>query len=404
MAWKKTKYRGVRFREHPTRKYGIQKDRYFAIRYMKDGITHEEGTGWASEKMTAEKAFDILNKFKRAAREGTGEPTRLSEKRQLEEELKQQAAEEAAKQEREALTFAQYFRIHYLPIAKTSKKKVSWEKEESHFKHWIELAIGAIPLKDLRPIHLERLKKNLLEKNKSARTIQYVFSTVRVVWNHARKNRVIAGDSPTRAVDKPKVENRRIRYLTIDEAQTLLDDLKSRDLATYRMAAISLFMGLRAGEVFNLKWKSLDRENGLLWIMDGKSGKSRAVYMPDQIQGLFKEMTPGKPESLVFPGPDGQPLREISSYFRTAVKKLKFNEGITDRRERFSFHSLRHTAASFLIQNGVDLYTIKEILGHGSIALTERYSHLADHALKDAMKKMPSLTGNKVAKVITLSN
>ena len=77
--------------------------------------------------------------------------------------------------------------------------------------------------------------------------------------------------------------------------------------------------------------------------------------------------------------------------FRTAVKKLELNAGITDRRERFSFHSLRHSCASLLIQSGVDLYTVKEILGHGSIALTERYSHLADSALKEAAKKMPSL-------------
>jgi site-specific recombinase XerD len=115
-------------------------------------------------------------------------------------------------------------------------------------------------------------------------------------------------------------------------------------------------------------------------------------------------MTPGKPETLIFPDPDGEPRREITKFFRTAVKKLGFNEGITDRREKFSFHSLRHTAASFLIQNGVDLYTVKEILGHESIALTERYSHLADHTLKEAANKMPSLTRDQAAqeKVVNL--
>jgi integrase len=157
------------------------------------------------------------------------------------------------------------------------------------------------------------------------------------------------------------------------------------------MASIPLFTGLRAGEIFNLKWKSLDRENGLVWVMDGKSGKSRAVYMPDQVKDLFQGMTPGEPEELIFPGPGGKVLPQIPKPFRTAVKKLELNAGIADRRERFTFHSLRHTAASFLIQSGVDLYTVKEILGHGSIALTERYSHLADTALKEAANKMPNL-------------
>lgn len=393
--WKNTSFTGVRYREHPTRKHGIMPDRYFVVRYQRDGKRVEEKLGWASDKegkWTAEKAATILAKLKDAYDQGKSEPTRLAEARQSEKERKEREALEKARQEKENLTFGQYFNGTYFPIAKTSKKKVSWEKEESHFKHWIEPAIGKISLKDLRPIHLERLKKTLLEGKKSPRTIQYIFSTARIVWNHAKKNRMVEGDSPTKAVKKPKVENRRIRFLNAEEAQTLLEDLERRDLATYRMAAISLFMGLRAGEIFNLEWKNLDRENGLLWVMDGKSGKSRAVYMPDQVKKIFKEMTPGGPEDLIFPGPDGEPLREITSYFRTAVKKLGFNEGITDRRERFSFHSLRHTAASFLIQSGVDLYTVKEILGHGSIALTERYSHLADHALKLAAQKMPDLT------------
>jgi len=78
-----------------------------------------------------------------------------------------------------------------------------------------------------------------VKKPKSARTIQYIFATVRGTWNMARKHRVIEGDSPTKAVKKPKVENKRVRYLTTEKAQTLLEDLKGRDLATYRMAFIS---------------------------------------------------------------------------------------------------------------------------------------------------------------------
>jgi integrase len=392
MTWQTTRFPGVRYREHRTRKHGIHPDRYFTIRYSRDGERREEKLGWASQGWTAEKAAKVLTGLKAAYDQGKQEPTRLIEARQAEKERKEQEAQDKARQEKESLTFAQYFTGSYFPEAKNSKKKVSWEKEESHFRLWIEPAIGGIPLRDLRPLHLERLKKNLLVAGKSPRTIQYVFSTVRVVWNHARKNRVIEGDSPTRAVPKPKVENRRIRFLSAEEAQTLLEDLQGRDLGTYRMAAISLFMGLRAGEIFNLKWKSVDQGNGLLWVMDGKSGKSRPVYMPDQVKKLFQEMTAGDPEELVFPGPEGKPLREITYYFRTSVKYLKFNEGITDRRERFSFHSLRHTAASFLILSGVDLYTIKEILGHQSIALTERYSHLANRALQAAAQKMPDLT------------
>jgi integrase len=411
MKWKYLEgVKGIRYREHPTRKHGIHPDRYFTICYQHKGQRVEEGFGWLSEGRTLKKAIRRLDELREAAKDpqknpdGIPKPTRLSEARQAEKERREQEALEKAREEKETLTFGQYFTGTYSPETKGKKK---WEKEESHFRLWIEPAIGKIPLKDLRPLHLERLKKTLLEagkiegdakavkKPKSPRTIQYVFSTVRVVWNHARKNRVIQGDCPTKGVSKPKVENRRIRFLDEDEAGEFLSYLKGRDLAVYRMATISLFMGLRAGEVFGLRWKNLDQGNGLLWVMDGKSGKSRAVYMPDQVKTLFSEMRPGNPEDLIFPGPGGTVLREIPMPFRTAVRKLELNAGISDRRERFSFHSLRHSCASLLIQSGVDLYTVKEILGHGSIALTERYSHLADSALKEAAKKMPSLTGDQ---------
>lgn len=402
--WIKTKYPGVRFYFHETRKHGVKFDQYFSIRYQRDGKRVEEGLGWASENMTLEKAAKQLGDLKEAARLGKTGATRLKEKREIEKERREQETLEKKKREKEGLTFGQFFEKTYYPISERSKKPESYLHELGHFKNWIEPAIGEIPLKDLRPIHLERLKKTLLEAKKSARTIQYIFATVRGCWNTARKHRLIEGDCPTKSVKKPKVENKRIRFLDLTESGEFLNYLKGRDLAIYRMAAISLFMGLRAGEIFNLRWKNFDQGNGLLWVMDGKSGKSRAVYMPNQVKTLFSELDPGEPEVLIFPGPEGKILREIPMPFRTAVRKLEMNAGIEDRRERFSFHSLRHSCASLLIQSGVDLYTVKSILGHGSIALTERYSHLADHALKEAANKMPSLTTDQAdqGKVITL--
>ncbi|MBI5583494.1 MAG: site-specific integrase [Deltaproteobacteria bacterium] len=425
MTWHKTKYPGVRYREHATRKHGIHPDRYFVIRYKQKGVSKEEGLGWASEKgpdgkalWTAEIAAAKLAELKKAYKAGEGKPTRLSEARQVDQDRREREAAEKVRQEKENLTFGQFFHETYYPAAKRDKKRMSHLTEWGHFKNWIEPAIGAIPLKDIRPLHLERLKKTLMEsreiwgangkkivqKPKSARTIEYIFATIRGAWNMARKHRLIEEDAPTKAVKKPKVENKRIRYLTTEEAHTLLEELLSQSPAVYRMAAISLYTGLRAGEVFGLKWKNLDRENGLLWIMDGKSGKSRPVYMPEAVHDLFQEMTPDSPEDLIFPGPRGRPFPQVPRIFDRAVKKLGFNKGIEDRRERFTFHGLRHTAASFLIQSGVDLYTVKSILGHSTIALTERYSHLANDALKEAARKMPVLTGDqaKAGKIVKI--
>src|SRR4030067_919470 len=90
LKWKKTKFPGVRYYDHPTRKHGIQKDRYFAIRYQRDGKRHEEGIGWASEGWTAEKAANELAELKKAHTLGTGGPTSLNEKREVEKEKREQ--------------------------------------------------------------------------------------------------------------------------------------------------------------------------------------------------------------------------------------------------------------------------------------------------------------------------
>ncbi|HEX7627775.1 MAG TPA: hypothetical protein VF354_02500, partial [Candidatus Methanoperedens sp.] len=94
VKWESSKYKGVRYYEHPTRKRGVQKDRYYAIRYQKEGKRKEEGLGWASEKdpmdgknWTAEKAALMLAELRGSSRTGHG-ATRLAEKRAIENERK----------------------------------------------------------------------------------------------------------------------------------------------------------------------------------------------------------------------------------------------------------------------------------------------------------------------------
>jgi site-specific recombinase XerD len=68
--------------------------------------------------------------------------------------------------------------------------------------------------------------------------------------------------------------------------------------------------------------------------------------------------------------------------------ELGFNAGVTDRRQRVVFHTLRHTFASWLVQNGTDLYTVSKLLGHSDISMTQRYSHLSDDTLQRAVKNL----------------
>lgn len=388
MKWIETPSKGVRYREHPTRKHGkIKKDRYYAIRYQKNGKRKEEGLGWASDGWTLDKAIAELIKLKEAAQKGEG-PARLAEKRDLENKRKDAEQKEKLKRQKENLTVDKYFEETYYPTAKTHKKKETYKKEELHFRIWIAPVIGNKSFKDLTPFDVERIKKKLLDAGKAPRTVQYVLATTRQIWNMARRDGLVTGDSPTRSVKVPKFDNRRQRFLSYDEAEALLSRLREKNQQVYQMSFLGLHTGMRASEIFNLKWSCIDTDRGLIAIMDAKSGHGRTAFMTEQIKAIFLDMTEGKKDDLVFPNKEGRAYSEIPHPFRKAIADLKFNEGVTDRRQRVMFHTLRHTFGSWHAEAGTDLYVIRSLMGHGSIQLTERYSHLSNGALNNATRNL----------------
>ncbi|OQX96916.1 MAG: hypothetical protein B6I20_13785 [Bacteroidetes bacterium 4572_117] len=174
--------------------------------------------------------------------------------------------------------------------------------------------------------------------------------------------------------------NSRIRFLSYKEAEILLDTLKMSSISLYEKTLISLHCGLRASEIFQLTWSQVDVEHGILNIIDSK-GSDRSVYMSGPVKQIFKIKTHGKQNALVFPGRNKKASVQISNTFQKIADKL-FNKDITDSRQKVVFHTCRHTAASWMVMKGVSLYVVQKVLGHSTIQVTERYSHLAPDQLK----------------------
>jgi len=377
------KFRGVRWHQHSTRRHGVQYDRLYGIRYQLGGKRFENILGWTSEGWSERKAADELAKLKEAYTVGEGDFA-LKEKRRKAME-KAQAEEEARRQEALAnIALKDFWNKHYWPAQK-HKAEGSLVAEESLFKKWIEPLFGETPLVKLSAADLEHLKAKLREEGRAPSTIKYCFAIISQVWAIAKRDNFVSGDSPTRLVSLPKRDNRRERFLTAKEAEKLLSLLKKQLPQAHDMCLLALYCGLRFGEVAALDWKSVNFTEGILSIRDPKAKRNRAAFMTPKVTAMLRERhTEAKDKTgLLFPNRKGERITSASNAL-TKIMDAMFNEGVDDTRQRVSFHTLRHTFASWLVQRSVDLYKVKELMGHEDIKMTMRYAHLAPEGLRKA--------------------
>lgn len=399
----KTRHTGVFFRENNSRQYNGRNDRYYLIRYRFQGRQVEEGIGWASRGWNEIKARNLLATLREAHKTGKG-PRTLAEQREAANAEREALEAERTEQERESLTLGQFWQDTYFPNAQQEKTQRTAQREASFFNKWLSPTLASKPLSQISPLDLERIKKAMLDTGSAPRSIQYMLAVCRQVFHHARDRGIFHGEPPTTKVSKPKFDNARIRFLTVDEAGQLLRSLAEVSADLHDQALLSLHCGLRAGEVFSLEWGDIDFEREQLTLRDTKNSRTRVTFMTTQVREMLAGRKIGNPEELVFPAVGGGKRSQISAAFGRAVHRLGFNNGITDRRNRVTFHTLRHTFASWLVQGGQPLYSVQQLLGHKTPAMTSRYSHLAPDHLKGAVKTIEATASGSRSKVILLED
>ena len=167
----------------------------------------------------------------------------------------------------------------------------------------------------------------------------------------------------------PKFDNRRQRFLSKTEAVKLFSFLESSE-EWYAIAMFALHTGLRRGEIFNIHRSHVNYDERLLAIPNTKSGVNRIIPLNDIAAKIIsKHMQKVDRRGLLF-------LCVAPKTFSRAVDKSGLNDGIIDTRQRVVFHTLRHTFASWLVQDGVPLVVVSQLLGHSSLNMTMRYAHL----------------------------
>lgn len=393
MARQKIRIQNVGWKSHPTRKHGVGRDKYFHIRHTVNGQEVREYIGWATDGWRLEDVVALKKQLFENKRTGESWQT-IKQKREMEEAQRQEEAALKRMNERDATTVAQVW-SEYFEQAREEKTQRSWTREESLWRLWIKPVIGDMKIKDVAPIHLERIKKNMAtsvkgKKGLSPRSIHYALAVIRQVFNYAQRHGIFVGANPVSRVKKPTVDNRRFRFLTRDEADKLLTVLATKSQDVHDQALIALHCGLRAGEIFNLTWQDVDVEKGILTLRDTKNTKTRPAFLTEATRKMLKYRATGgvQREQLVFPARGGGKAVQVSDTFNRAVNEIGLNKGATDARMRVTFHSLRHTFASMLVENGTDLYTVKELLGHSDFKMTARYAHLGQNTLQEAVNRL----------------
>ncbi len=276
--------------------------------------------------------------------------------------------------------FSTYCKTNVAPSTQTRYKAIL-----DNFKRFIEAEHPHIEkVSQFKPRMFEEFKSFRKGEGAHNRTINAEMVVTRMMfrlavqWHYADKN-------PTDGVSKLKLPKKNPpRFLTQEECEKLL---ANSDKWLYPIFYAFLNTGLRKAELENLEWTDIDfdRKKIKVSIKDDWSPKTdeREIPISNGLYPLFQKQKQSSNSNYVFPGEDGKRIfkNRLLRRIKTLAKQLKLGEGI-------GVHTLRHTFASHLVMKGVDLTTIKQLMGHSGIETTMIYSHLTEDHVNNAVDKL----------------
>lgn len=246
----------------------------------------------------------------------------------------------------------------YLEWARQHKR--SWVRDEFMIQNLKE-HFGGMLLRDIKPLDVQEYTTKRLQSVKGS-TVNREISCLKHMLNLACEWEMLS-ENPLRKMRRLQEQQKEIRILTHDEIKRLLEASCSHLRA---MIIIALNTGMRLGEILGLSWSAVDFAQGHITLWKTKNSKPRHIPMNIEVRKVLEGLRNGS--DLVFPS---KRLNGPRAYVKTAWWAALERAGIED----FTFHGIRHHAATMMVLGGIDLVTVKEILGHSNIQMTMRYAH-----------------------------
>ena len=272
----------------------------------------------------------------------------------------------------------------YLTYAREHKR--SWKRDAGVMRCFKDF-FGSKRIDKLAALDFERYKAERVKSvsrasvNRELAVAKRMFSLA-VEWG-------VLGSNPVAAVKPYREAERNFRALTPEECEQLIDGC---NVKLQPFVVVALNTGLRRGEMFRLQWSHVNLPGGSLTVAESKSGKVRKVPLNAAARGALQALPPPR-KGYVFPGRGGAMRDNVrkawdSACKRAGIQSVTLHPETGTRQVWPRVHDLRHTFATNLVLGGVDLVTVKELMGHADISTTLRYAHPTPESKRNAVNSL----------------
>lgn len=266
------------------------------------------------------------------------------------------------------------FAIEFLEQRKSGRK---WWKKDLYRMKTLVNQFGNSFLSDISTYNIEKFKTKRRDEV-SGPTVNRELALLKSLFNMAGKWGFLTTENPVKGVSYYP-ERQMERILSNGEAERLIASCGE----TVRPVVVcALNLGMRKSELLDLEWKNVNFRHRFIRVERSKNNRSRKIPMNSVVYEELSRLRGNGNTHVFTKGNSTEPLRCVRSTFESACRRAD----ITNVR----FHDLRHTFATNLVMQGVDLVTVKEILGHSTIEMTVRYSHPSDERKMTAVERLVS--------------
>jgi len=258
--------------------------------------------------------------------------------------------------------------------------------------NWWKDKIGSFLLSDITTaLIIENRNKLLSEKSlrkdgkRSNSTVNRYCAALSHCFTIAVKEWEWLQENPMSKMKKLKEPRGRVRFLSDEERERLLTVCKeSQSPFLYVLVVLAISTGARKMELCSLNWEDVDLKRGMIILHDTKNGERRALPLVGIAKDLMKEHFKNRNENTnrVFPAKNLIDPIDIRAPFETALIKAEIKD--------FRWHDLRHSCASYLAMNGATLAEIAGVLGHKTLSMVKRYSHISEAHTAKVVERMNS--------------